>query len=929
MGRLKILAPGKSPQAKSQARGKLFEDLMTKVLRHIGYQIGRISNINYSGMEIDIEGNSTITEIPLYAECKCYETDVDSQKVQTFFGKYMAKWFKNHQSQGLFIALPGINSHAKGFYKDNIENNTEIVVRLLEENEILENIFQMHSIVRPETIKESIPTRAGSPGDWLLLYTEKGMFWLLYVVPPGAGIPSRIAIFNAEGGSISEKSTIDYLGELYPEIREFEVINTESSIKIPQRLTVQLENEEIVEVRGSSSCFEYQFPASPEFFVGRQNVLDVIDLFVEDVQNKRTSSRGILFEANSGWGKSSVVLAAVNRLQDMGHFAVAIDSRSASSSQFILRVVEHTIKKFGDFDGLLFDEYNNHKLITGFEGAIEAIINVSKILEDNKKIIFIFLDQFENLFYLPDALRRIRDLFLKIQDGRSNIVLGFSWKTDLIGSTSEFPYQIRDTIASSCKPISLDPFSKIEIDNLLGRLSNELDAPLRPDLKFFLSEYSQGYPWLLKKLCAHVKSQIESGTIQVDIANSLLNIEELFQEDIKNLSPEESDTLRKIAKLAPISFQELGEEFRPEVIQSLVNRRLVVKIGNKFDIYWDIFRDYLNSGHIPIQENYILRTQVGSVLKATKSLAESGGKLTFPEFQKITGLQKNTSYNVLRDAKLLGFIKLDEDHNIVLISDVPAKAENFDDILRDHLHDRLQRNRLIWRLLNELEDGKCLGIDEIAEILEESCPYISATKKTWRTYANIFAVWTDFVDLGLYNTSDKILSRYTLGDTEVRSHRPILTRKRSGITIPSIQYSPIEQVAIRLVEALDRDGRPDYSGMKPSTIEKALITLSGLGFIDRKRGYIDLNEDILLFVKNPEKRSEIFAKSALNVNSFAIFVKIIEESKKEDLTLTELSNKLKCALAVEWKDSTARWYTKIMLNWARCIKIVPENFIIK
>ena len=69
--------------------------------------------------------------------------------------------------------------------------------------------------------------------------------------------------------------------------------------------------------------------------------------------NKNISSRGILFEANSGWGKSSVVLAVVNRLQEMGHFAIAIDSRSASSSQFILRVVDHAINKFGVFSVLL------------------------------------------------------------------------------------------------------------------------------------------------------------------------------------------------------------------------------------------------------------------------------------------------------------------------------------------------------------------------------------------------------------------------------------------------------------------------------------------------------------------------------------------------------------------------------------------------
>src|SRR4030067_144042 len=115
MGQLKILATGNSPQSKAQARGKLFENLMTDVLRHYGYRIDRIPSVNYAGMEIDIEGKAIVTEIPLYAECKCYEGEVDSPKLQEFFGKYMARWLKDKKCQGLFIALPSLNRHSKGY----------------------------------------------------------------------------------------------------------------------------------------------------------------------------------------------------------------------------------------------------------------------------------------------------------------------------------------------------------------------------------------------------------------------------------------------------------------------------------------------------------------------------------------------------------------------------------------------------------------------------------------------------------------------------------------------------------------------------------------------------------------------------------------------------------------------------------------------
>lgn len=93
---------------------------MADVLRHLGYRIDRIPSTNYAGMEIDIEGTHIATGLPLYAECKCYDSEVDSPRVQAFFGKYMTLWLENSRAHGLFIAIPGINPHAKGFYQSTV-----------------------------------------------------------------------------------------------------------------------------------------------------------------------------------------------------------------------------------------------------------------------------------------------------------------------------------------------------------------------------------------------------------------------------------------------------------------------------------------------------------------------------------------------------------------------------------------------------------------------------------------------------------------------------------------------------------------------------------------------------------------------------------------------------------------------------------------
>jgi hypothetical protein len=449
------------------------------------------------------------------------------------------------------------------------------------------------------------------------------------------------------------------------------------------------------------------------------------------------------------------------------------------------------------------------KLITGFDGAVRAFVNLGKALESEGRILLIFFDQFENIFFLPDVLKRLTDLLLKQCDTQTNVVLGFSWKTDLVGPTGEFPYRLRDSIIGSSKRIVLDTFSEIETTALLGKLEEELHQPLRKDLEFFISEFSQGYPWLLKKLCAHVKAQREAGVPQLDIGNRLLNIEGLFQEDLQGLSTEQEDTLRRIAKAAPISFSTLDEDFKPDVVQSLVNARLIVRIGNKLDVYWDIFRDYLNAGYVPIQENYILRRQFRSVFKAAKLLAESGGVLNTSELLHRSELSQNSFYNVARDIKLVGIASVDHG-KVALQSSFNGGTTGFEESLRDHLCDKLVWNRLVSRLLEALEAHEFLSTQYVAHLLKTWCPYISATDRTWHIYARIFADWMDFAGLATYDSNAGVLADYSPG-AEVRKRDSLMPKRRGGITVPSIQYKPIEQAMIRIVEAAQMNSSVDWT----------------------------------------------------------------------------------------------------------------------
>lgn len=696
MAQLLILSTG-TGAVQAQARGKLFEKLMAEVLRQLGFTIDRIPSVNYSGMEIDIEGRAIATGIPVYAECKFYENEIDSPKLQAFFGKFTAMWLRDNRCQGLFVSVPGVNSYAKGFYRDNMERAAGMTVRLLEQDAVFSAIFDSRLVRRLSEIENSLPAEVGRPGDSILAYTDKGYFWIVYVVPPGSAIADMVAIFDGAGNWIENEATFEYLRALKPDLASFDFAQQPGTRGIAPSSTIS-EIEEIVEVRGSSACFEYQFPASPQYFVGRQSIFDQIDTFASSVANRETSARGLLFEGNSGLGKSSAVLASVDRLGTHGHFALSIDCRSASTAQFVLRVVDHVQTRLDDFGGLIS---NSRDAVAGIESAARRLIALGTQLVPHGRILFIFFDQFENLFYLADVLRPIRDVFLKVSDAQTNIVLGFSWKTDLFGLTTDFPYQTRDTIAGASKRIPLEPFSETETTDLLDRLAQELRSRLRKDLVFFLSEFSQGYPWLLKKLCAHVKTQREAGIPQADIAEGLLNVEQLFQDDLRGLSPDQDYALRRIAKAAPISSSEIGDDIRPGVLQSLINARLVIRVGSKVDVYWDIFKDYLNSGRVPVQDNYILRMKVGSILKAARALAEIGPAISPADLQVRLGISDKSFYNILKELRLLGVADI-ENHVLRPLVTLPADSQGLEGTLRLHVKERLRRNRLVWKLIETL-----------------------------------------------------------------------------------------------------------------------------------------------------------------------------------------------------------------------------------
>ena len=845
MRRLKLL----SKDHLSQNRGNLFAKIMTDVLNYYGYRIEHILRTSETGMEIDAEGKHIDTGLPFYAECKGHETSVSVSEIQAFYGKYMVKWHDNKQCHGLMIAVAGLDTAAGEFYRRHMASNPKITTHLYEEDEILRAVIDTPGVANPSVIHASITPKLGKPGDCLLLYTPQGLFWIQHVVPPDKRIPSCIALFDAQGHPISDRSTLDYLMELYPELDDYDNITVSSAVALQTGLFQDA--EEIVELTGSSEFFEYQLPASPEQFVGREPYLKKLDSFVNKVVGNQTPSRSILIDAPAGLGKSSLVLAFVERLKNMGHFALAVDMHHLYSPISITNTISYAIRQLGDFgDRILPADYP--KSLAGFEDTLQVILEIGRTMESHGKLIFIFFDQFETVFRQPKILKHFKELFLRISDARTNVVLGFAFKSNVAGLTDAFDHELLQSIADLSNHIIVGLFSKVEVSALLEKLEKELGETLNKGLRFHLAEFSQGNPWLMKKLCARAIDLRQAGVPQADIAGRLLSADVRLPRD-----------------------------------------------------------------------NHLLLANADDVLKAARILQKSRGSLDPSKFRSQAALSAKSFFYVVRDMSLLKLAKVDH-AKIILEIELPDDRQDFELAWRNHVQSKLQGNRLSRRILKLLEEKGSLTIDELSQVIESECPYLSAPKQAWLKFARRFAKWLHAADLALLDNKKRILTRYNPA-TQIRERRLVLPQ-RHGTKTPQIQYSPIEDIAIRLCQALQEDGRVDWAGLKKSTIFRALATLEDFGFIQRKTQLIKVLPKCFEFVSNPERRPSLFAESALKLESYAAFIEILNSCKNTGNTLSGLGLELREKLGVSWKESTAEKIAKILLDWARHTKLAPGVF---
>jgi len=720
------------PEATPKEKGDLLEQLSADFLQTQGYEINR--EVSITASELDLLCMHKVNKRIVYVECKAHRETLSSNILTQLLGTISLQDYE----EGWLISTGPLGKDAKGFQTtwENKPVKESQKLTIYTPERIIDSLINARVIkAQPDDQALNLVKNENLLGTWTLLITPFGKFWVITCL--SGGVPEGVLIFSA--------LNLDLIDD--PQLLK-NIAKTDASIHnldfefIAKLKQITLEPTGVVEVQHGSSWVDYR-PARPEDFVGRKEAQDNIWDFFKDVNEKKTRTRVFAITGDSGMGKSSLVAKLRERSQNKKNrtkiFIFAVDVRAATNANYVLSALITCLRKAKD-EG--FGEGNTDLRITNISEPLESpsVKQYLASLEKNDQIVCLILDQFEELYSKPalfDIFDVAQRLFLSVTSTQSNFVLGFAWKSDATVQQSHPAYFMWHSLTDHRLQIELQRFRHDEASAAITLFEKELGETLLASLRRQLLENTQGYPWWLKKLSIHVYEQIHSGISQSELLDKALDVESLFIRDMQKLTVQEQTCLKLIADNSPADFYEMLEISGNEILSALINKRLVIRRGDKLTVYWDIFREYVVSGKVPsIPLTYLPSYRsLNTVLMIAKQLSKERPS-SYDELSKIANISASTVVNVIHDLVMFGVAKRENSETIL---DEHVEGSDPESILR-RLRQTLANHAVTINLKRNNKDV-VISVSEIIEILKLINPTAQHRDKTWMIYADRICQW--------------------------------------------------------------------------------------------------------------------------------------------------------------------------------------------
>lgn len=697
-------------------KGILFEKLCKDLLDSCGYNEIEM-RVKANNLEYDIVANNKVTNQKLIGEAKAWDKKISSE-IMAFIAKMMHFWIKEPNDWGIFISISDLTSDVKQQVDDLIEAGYH--VRYIVGDAIIEALVSQKNYLNARQIRDISQNKTKlSVGDIYFLVSDRGYYYIQLLIEEGKTLPSFFICYDMYGNSIGDEDFISRISnkiELLKELNYFK--NGENTF-----IESEVDNSYLGVIHGEG-WFDYQFPANPDRFIGRTSLINVFNDSINDVKNGVTSTKVIEILSRSGVGKSSIALKLQRLYQEKKYPTVIVDSRNIRSDIDILQIFQILVRDFNSHYNLEYEIPKKKEQINFINRLIDEI-NIK-----NGKMSLIFLDQFESVFSRPVIYNALIDIILELNVKFKSFIFVVARKNDQPTTYDESSLIDLNRLKSISKSIVLQDFKTEEAIELISHINDEIGSSLIKPLKEQVLEISNGFPWLLKKYCAHIIKLVRNGEKQKNIVQSGMQLEDLFNEDILALDEAIREFFYRLIAYLPATYAELSDIFTDEdlsiklrILQN--DYRLIRLTGRTYDTYNDILKEFVKTGHVNLSKRYLIRYTPNVVLSMYKTIV-SNDLHNVDQIAENSRAKKASIINILGELKKLKFIEgTNNNFSFNLYAYQYYKENN----IVKYLSNILMDNTLIKKILLELEKNKELTFEQVKNILVSEMPFIDATDK--------------------------------------------------------------------------------------------------------------------------------------------------------------------------------------------------------
>ena len=899
--RIEVATPAGIP---NKEKGDLLESLAEDLLRIQNYKV--TTQLRLTATELDLLCEHQVNQRTVYVECKAHREPISANALTNLLGTLD---FKGYQ-EGWLISTGPLGKDAKGFQhewekKRDIESQK---LSIYTPERVIAALISA-GIVKPLPYDSAVKEIGDEDciGDPTLLITQYGIFWTITCLENG--VPVGVLVYSTKTGKLIKGQ--EWLRNLAQTDTSQNELDFEYVLNLSKPSSESSLNR-VVEVEHGETWTDYR-PARPQDFVGRQDVQEQIIRFLEGVREGNSSTRVFAVKGDSGMGKSSLIAKIRDRAQNQHYrkkfFIYAVDVRAATEANYTLWSLLACLQEAA---GLGFGTGNPDDLrITNSADPFESpsIQEFLTQLQQKGQVICLVFDQFEELYSKPEmfgVFEGTQRLLLSAVAAQSSLVLGFAWKTDSSVQQDHPAYYMWHRLADHRMDIELGQFTSSEASNAISIFQKELGEKLIPNLRRQLTENSQGYPWLLKKLCIHVHETVKSGISQSELVDKDLDVKSLFDKDLQELTTSENICLKMIAESAPVDWSEMLNDFGSEVLGGFQGKRLIVRSGNRLNLYWDIFREYVLTQTVPsIPFNHLPSSpSIPALLKVVGQLSLEKSQ-NYAGLSELCGLVEKTIINVIRDLKMFDIATVDQSE-VRLASSMEASDQ---EAILQRLRYVLRRHALTMRL-SKRDPEETITTSVIINLLKQINPTAQHQEKTWRVYAEKMGYWLSVTGYLVQEENDwKFKDQGEINLENI---------KTGGTTIFIGATSPVK--TIEALDCLRKNPLLSNKEMEEKGFRNALAVLRGLGAVKNELGRYSI-------IESPEFESKPSLEILWDASCREKTIKLVADYLKKHPTADgkAVGRFLNLKFKRKWSPSSEIRIGNSLYQWASWILIGEQQ----